>query len=100
MPQYLRERARGGGCGYLPIPDRLGPGWRHDTYVSAARSMAKAGFPGDAIFAALKVTDRLRGDPPKDDDEELREVAVWATDQQADEYAEDERLAAEIWGTP
>ena len=98
VAQYLRERHRGGAGSRLPIPQRLGEGWRHDTYVSAARSMAKVGFPGEAIFAALKVTDRLRGAPPKNDDQELHEIAAWASDAQAGEDAEDDRLAAEIWG--
>jgi hypothetical protein len=98
VPQYLRERNLGGATGYLPIPDRLGAGWRHDTYVAAARSMARIALPGEAIFAALKVTDRLRGDPPKDDDEELRAIAVWASAAQAAEDAEDERFAREVFG--
>ena len=72
VPQYLRERHRGGAAGACRSLTGSATGWRHDTYVSAARSMAKAGFPGEAIFAALKVTDRLRGAPPKNDDDELR----------------------------
>lgn len=83
IPQYVREAEGERGSAYLPLPDRLGRGWRHDTYAAAARSMARNRFPGEAIVAALEVTDRLLGDPPKNDRGELEEIAAWAIHVQA-----------------
>jgi putative DNA primase/helicase len=84
VPQYLRASNPNGRSGYLPIPQRLGAGLRHNTYASAARSMARAGFPYEAIVAALIVTDSMRADPPKDDREEFERIAEWACAAQAD----------------
>jgi hypothetical protein len=72
-----------GGRHYLPLPGRLAPGWRHDTYVAAARSMARNRFPVAAIVAALTIADRELGDPPKNDHAELRSIAEWAVRVQA-----------------
>jgi Bifunctional DNA primase/polymerase, N-terminal len=84
VPQLVRENEPTSRR-YLPLSERLRPNWRHDSYVAAARSMARAGFPVDAIEAALTVTDRQLGDPPKNDPAELRSIAEWATNAQAAE---------------
>jgi hypothetical protein len=71
------------GSAYLPLPGRVTTGFRHPSYVSGARSMARAGFPKEAIVAALVVTDRLFGSPPKDDVGELERLVDWAIKIQA-----------------
>ncbi len=81
VPQLVRE-ADPGGRRYLPLPGCLRPNWRHESYVAGARSMARNGFPVEAIVAALAVTDRVLGDPPKDDRAELEAIAEWAVDAQ------------------
>jgi hypothetical protein len=86
VPQLVREVEPEGGA-YLPLAGRLREGVRHPSYVAAARSMARAGFGAEAIVAALDVTDRQRGEPPKGDREELEQIAAWAVTTQAKDDA-------------
>jgi hypothetical protein len=88
VPQLVRAAAPSGRR-YLPLPGRLRPSWRHDSYVAGARSMARNRFPLEAIVAALTVTDRILGDPPKDDLHELEAIARWAITAQAQADTED-----------
>jgi hypothetical protein len=89
VPQLVRE-SNPSGRRYLPLPEHLRPSWRHDSYVAGARSMARNRFPLEAIAAALTVTDRLLGDPPKDDPHELEAIARWAIQAQAVADKEDD----------
>lgn len=82
VPQLAREGAPGGRR-YLPLPDRLRPSWRHDSYVAGARSMARNRFPLEAIVAALTIADQKLGDPPKNNPHELDDIARWAIQAQA-----------------
>jgi hypothetical protein len=91
IPQYLREADPCQTSSYLPLPKRLRTGFRHDSYTAAARSMARAGFPFEAIVAALEITDKMLADSPKDDRQELESVARWAVKAQlASDAADDE----------
>jgi putative DNA primase/helicase len=78
IPQYLREANPFERSSYLPLADRIQTGSRHASYVAAARSMARAGFPLEAIVAALEVTDRTLAAAPKNDRAELESIARWA----------------------
>jgi hypothetical protein len=82
VPQLIRE-ADPAGRRFLPLGERLRPNDRHLSYVAAARSMARIGLPESAISAALNEADRVLGDPPKDDAQELEQIAAWAIDAQA-----------------
>lgn len=100
IPQYLREANPAAGSSYLPLPAQLKNGFRHDSYVAAARSMARAGLPFEAIVAALKVTDGIVAEVPKNDVQELEAIARWAIRAQvAGDAADDEfreRLGVKI----
>ena len=90
LPSWVGQLVREiepNGVAYLPLPGRITTGFRHPSYTSAARSMARAGLPREAIVAALVVTDRMLGSPPKDDVEELERLVDWAMEKQAEAEA-------------
>ena len=90
VPQLATAAAADGTAGgWLPLPAKLPKDKRHESYVRAARSMARIGLPLEAILAALEITDRLFGDPPKNDRDELAEIALWATKAQIEADAAD-----------
>jgi len=82
IPQMIRETDPAGRR-WLPLPDRLTASKRHYSYTAAARSMARNHLPYEAILAALTITDRIIGDPPKNDPEEFERIAKWAIATQA-----------------
>ncbi len=81
----VRRNEGGGGGRYLPLAPRIPPNNRHASYLAVARVMARCGLPADAITAALTVTDRQLGQPPKNNHDELRRLADWAVKTQQEE---------------
>lgn len=77
MPGWLEEIATGnksGGGASRPLPEKITEGGRNDMLTSAAGVMRRKNFSFEATKAALLIENRLRCDPPLDDDEVVRIV--------------------------
>lgn len=56
------------------LPKKIKEGERNVWLASAAGTMRRRGFSGDAIYAAIAIENRRRCDPPMDD-REVRRIA-------------------------
>lgn len=77
MPDWLVTEITGvrqQGGSSRPLPDKITEGGRNDLLASAAGVMRRKNFSFDAVKAALLIENRLRCEPPLDDDEVVRIV--------------------------
>jgi putative DNA primase/helicase len=77
LKRRLREERSGreGRCDFAgPVGERIPSGNRNGTLTSLAGTMRRRGMGAEEIFAALEVTNRLRCEPPLEN-EEVRRIA-------------------------